>query len=312
MVAATLARLGESETSAPPELFVRGDVVAEKGGFVVTFIVKDVGGAEVGEREMRVQGRTCEAVTEPAALVLATMISVVRPRAETPVEPLRAPPDGGARTQVDTGETRAADALPSPSTARSIPIASTPRSDSQGAPVGRAAAPSRHTLGAAGVASVGVLPTGGFGAALRTSHLARSSFLLGLETSVEVGAWVRAGRGEVGFQLLSASVLAGFQVLRTAKVDLTPVVTFRGGVLRTSPSGFQLVKAEARPMALAGIGALVRVSLAPRLYGEALPQAELPLIRDVFQASEARTTYFLHQPSAVGARVSVGVGYEFP
>ena len=314
MVVATRARLGESDererpTSAP-ELFVRGAVSPEKGGYVVSFVVADAAGAEVGEREVHVQGRSCRAIEEPAALVLATMISVVR--SSTPGESATPPPP-------ETHEGRES-VSPSP------PLATPPASQSVAAPSraepGSTAAspprsssppvPSRRALALAGVGSAGVLPTAGLGAALRTSYMARSRFLLGFESGFEVGAWVRAGRGEVGFQLVSASLLAGYRVLRAGNVELIPLAAVRGGVLRTLPSGFQLVKAEARPMALVGLGALVRVELLPNVYAEALPQAEVVLIRDVFQASEARTTYFLHQPSLVGARLTLGLGYEFP
>jgi len=301
MVAATRARLGERETTAPPELFVRGDVTTQKDGFAITFLVKDAAGAEVGEREMHVQGRSCRALEEPAALVLATMISVVRPRAETPAAPLPPAP-------APASEPGAQDVPPAPVTPTPAPASRAPK---PGAPPARTP-PSRRALGAAGVASVGLLPRAGFGGALRTSYLVRSQLLIGLETSFEVGASVNAGRGEVGFQLLSASILAGVPILQTAKVEIFPVVTVRGGVLRTMPRGFQLVKAEVHPMALAGAGALLRAPLAPQLYAEALPQAEVALIRDVFHASEARTTYFLHQPSLLGARLTVGFGYEFP
>ena len=301
MVAATRARLDERETVATSELFVRGEVAAEKGGFVVTFLLKDAAGAEVGEREVHVQGRSCRAIEEPAALVLSTMISVARP--PTGAAAGDGPPVKGA------GEPRAP-VTPVPVTPAPAP-----------APVVSAQSPPRHAvppppsprvLAAAGVASVGILPRVGLGGALRTSYFARSFLMLGLETSFEVGASVRAGRGEVGFQLLSGSVLAGVQVLRAANIELVPVFTFRGGILRTVPRGFQLVKAEVHPMALVGVGALVRAPLARQLYLEALPQAEVALVRDVFQASEARTTFFLHQPSLLAARLTIGVGYEFP
>ena len=96
------------------------------------------------------------------------------------------------------------------------------------------------------------------------------------------------------------------------KFEVVPLVAVRGGVLRTVPSGFQLVKRQAHPLALAGVGALLRAWLVPGLYAEALPQAEVVLVRDVFEATEGTTTYFLHQPSPIGGRLSVGVGYEFP
>ncbi|MDF2697713.1 MAG: hypothetical protein K0S65_6096, partial [Labilithrix sp.] len=269
-----------------------------------SFLVKDTSGADVGERKVRVRGRVCRAIEEPAALVLATMISVVRPRAETTVAlpPALPPADGpppGPGSQVPTSAVPMGDARPPASSA------------AKAAGLGEPSHP-RITLGAAGVASVGVVPQAGLGVALRTTYAPHARLLFGLETSFERGAHIRTGRGEVGFEVLSASISAGLQVLRPGQFEIVPLVAVRGGVLRTVPSGFQLVKRQAHPLALAGVGALLRAWLAPHFYAEALPQAEVVLIRDVFEATEGRTIYFLHQPSAVGARLSVGVGYEFP
>ena len=304
VVAATRERLGESETTAPPELFVRGRVVVERGGFLVSFLVKDSTGSDVGEREVHVQGESCRAIEEPAALVLATVISVVRPRSEAPLDPGLAPrepappPDTheDAHPQAPAGSPSLAPPDRAPSVVR--PSAPPP--------------PSRRALGVAALGSVGTLPRAGVGAALRASYFHRSFLLVGVETSFEAGASVHAGRGDVGFQLLSASLFAGARALRTSQLELVPLLAVRGGVLRTTPSGFQLVKAETHPMALVGVGVLLRALLAPHLYAEALPQAEVALVRDVFQAGEGKTIYLLHQPSAVAARLAIGIGYEFP
>lgn len=306
MVDATRARLGERETAAAPDLFVHGTVSAERGVFVVSFVVKDAAGADVGERELRVQGRDCRAIEEPAALVLATMISVVRPSTETSPPPSQ---DERPATRGEDGR-QEEHAVPAPSPSSRTTESPPPRPPH--VPREEPPLPTRRALDAVAVASAGVLPSAGFGAGLRSSYFHRSRILLALEMSFEAGASVRAGRGEVAFQLSSAAVLAGFPVLRSAKLELIPVLAFRGGVLRTVPSGFQLVKAAAHPMALAGAGALLRASLAPHVHVELLPQAEVALVRDVFEATEGKRTFVLHQPSALGARLSVGIGYEFP
>jgi hypothetical protein len=339
MIEATRARLGESETTAPPELFVRGTVTPEREAFVVSFLVKDTSGADVGERKVRVQGRACKAIEEPAALVLATMISVVRPHTESSIgQPTpSAPPDGPEVRALDVqGAPPPTSAVPAggaraPAAASSSSVASSSRSRAN------PSLPPHITLGAAGVGSIGIVPKAGFGLALRTTYAPTARLLFGLETTFEAGASVRTGRGEVGFEVLTASISAGIQLLRwgTAEpgtqtgaqtatqpgwtavqtrpaLELVPQLAFRGGVLRTVPSGFQLVKRQAHPLALAGIGALLRAWVAPHFYAEALPQAEIVLVRDVFEATEGRTTYFLHQPSAVGGRLELGLGYEFP
>ncbi|MBX3201983.1 MAG: hypothetical protein KF894_27860 [Labilithrix sp.] len=308
MIAATRARLGASdaEVEEAPDLFVRGTVVAEPGGFLVSFRVEDAAGVDVGERELRVQQRDCRAIEEPAALVLATMISVVRPP-DGAAAPGSSPSPGG---QPDTRGAPGSRAPVTASGSRPPPSRRPPRRPSSAPP---APSPSpRPALDALAVASIGALPGAGLGVGLRTSFAVRERLVLGLETAFEAGASVRAGRGEVGFQLLSASLLAGVRVLPDAALELVPVVALRAGVLRTAPSGFQVVKAEAHPMAFAGLGTLLRASLAPRLHAEVMPQAELVLVRDVFQATEGRTTYRLHQPSYVGARLTIGIGYEFP
>ncbi len=315
VVAATRDRLGESETTAPPELFVRGTVLADKGRFVVSFVVQDATGVDVGEREVHVQGQSCRAIEGPAALVLATMISVVRPRAETSPKPHAVPREPGAapEEQGDAAHPREpilpthigppdrAPAALRPSPAPEPKVAPAPPSP-----------PSRRALGVAAVGSAGILPRAGAGVALRASYLHRSVLFIGIESSFETGASVHAGRGDVGFQLLSGSLLTGARVVRAAAFEIVPVLAARAGVLRTTPSGFQVVNAQAHPMALAGVGALLRASLGAHLHAEALPQAELALVRDVFQAGEGRTTYLLHQPSIVAARLTVGIGYEFP
>lgn len=302
MVAATRTRLGEDETEASPDLFVRGTVSADGEAFVVTFLVKDATGAEVGERELRVKGHECRAIEEPAALVLATMISVVRPSSFEPA-PV-GPPEPSAAVEA----TSTALPTPPPSPLRPPPGPAPAALAADAEPT----LPSLHALGAVGVASIGILPQAGGGVGLRTSYWLRSRFLVALEMSFEAGASVRAGRGVVAFQLLSTTAMAGVTMLRAAKVELVPVLALRGGILRTAPSGFQLVKAAARPMALAGGGVLVRAPLAPRVHFEILPQAEVALVRDVFEATEGRRTFRLHQSSLLGARLTVGISYEFP
>jgi len=76
MLLATRARLGEAhDTSGEPELFVRGIVTVEGGVVVLDLRLKDASGEDRGERRVRFDDRSCEAIEAPAALVLAMIFT---------------------------------------------------------------------------------------------------------------------------------------------------------------------------------------------------------------------------------------------
>jgi hypothetical protein len=313
IVEATRARLGESPSEAPPELFVQGTVRPGPGGFVVTLALEDASGHALGERDVRVEEQSCKAVKKPASLVLAMMIAVARPHVEEQG-------DAGTRPRVE--EQGEAVAQPRPGSSQEqpeTPPASVGAVNPPAPPAPHALAPlpsavphpPRLLIGAGGVASLGVLPTAGVGFALRGMVAPGSTLLVGLEASFEAGGSVRVGGGEVGFQLFSASTRVGLPVLRTTRFELIPTLGARGALLRTSPTGFTVVKDEVRTTMLAGPGVLVRVRLGPHLFAEALPEIEAVLVRDRLRTLDVDKLYHVHRAGPFDARLSLGVGYEF-
>ncbi|OJY24531.1 MAG: hypothetical protein BGO98_16620 [Myxococcales bacterium 68-20] len=175
--------------------------------------------------------------------------------------------------------------------------------------------PARLLVGAAGVASLGILPTAGAGAALRAMYAPRSTVLVGLEASFEAGGSVRIGAigvGDIGFQLFSAGARVGLPVLHSDRFELIPTLGARGGLLHTSPTGFPVVKNETRATMLAGAGVLVRARLGQHLFAEALPEVEAVLVRDRLRIRDGDKLYHVFRASPFEARLSLGLGYEFP
>jgi hypothetical protein len=294
IVEATRARLGARPNEPRPTLFVQGTVTTVHDGFSVVLAMKDSSGRPVGEREVHVNGRRCSAVAEPTALVLAMIIAA-------------RPPD-------DNNDGTPAPVPNEPPT--SEPEPTRPESRNSAASIPRERSPAKEptrrlVLGAAGLASRGALPIGGIGVALRATYSPVPIFLVGLEASFEVGGSVRTGPGEVGFQLVGGSGLAGFQVLNAGRFELSLTLGARVGVIRTSPVGFGVIEADAHTIVLVGPGALFRARLTPALFLEALPQAEAVVVRDRFQIRDAETLYPIHRPSFVTGRFSLGIGYEF-
>ncbi len=309
IVDAARARLTESRRPAgPPDFFVQGTVTAELGGFLITLALKDELGRAGGEREVRVEGTQCKAVKEPAALLLALIIAT-RPRAESgnspaPLPEAPLPEDApAAPSHVESGD------APSPPPTTHPPAAvraepSAPAARSSGVP------PSRVSIAAAGVASLGLLPDAGVGGAIRATYARGSLLFVGLEASFEAGGSVRAGTGEVGFQFFGASALVGLPVLRTSHVEIVLAAQLRAGAIRTEPTGFAILRREVTTAALAGPVVLIRTKLAPNVFAEALPEIDAILIRDHFRIRDG-DKLDVHRPAPIGARLSLGLAYEF-
>jgi len=166
-------------------------------------------------------------------------------------------------------------------------------------------------LGAAAVASRGVLPSTAGGFAVRALYSPRSIMLFGLEASAETSGSVRAGAGDVGFAVFGASAFVGGSALRTSRLELVPMLGARLALIHTAPRGFQAVNEQLRPTVLAGAGVLVRLEIARSLFVEALPQIEGIFVREGFRIRVDDKLYPVHRPSALEGRLSVGVGYEF-
>ncbi len=295
IVAATRARLGARPSEEAPALFVQGNVTPANGGFFVALVIEDVFGHPVGRRQVRVEGPDCSAVADATALVLA-MIIASRPR-ESPV----------ATTTEDP-----APPPPPSSSVSTAPESKGPRAVPVRTPRARPTPPRRVLFGASVIASHGVLPRAGFGLALRTAYSPSPPVFLAIETSFEDGGSLRDGTAEVNFQFAGGSALAGRRVLQAAQMELILTLHARGGVLRASGTGFRATQHDARPIAFVGPGALLRAKLAPSLFVEAFPLAEVVLIRDRFHLRDGEVVVPIHKPAPVAGRLSLGIAYEFP
>jgi len=287
---ATRARLVQSHVDMPAELFVVGTVRKERGGYFVALQVKDAAGKAVGEREVFVEGTSCTAVEEAAALVLTMMIAAI-----PPPEPAPAPEEVEVKAPADA---------PAPATPPKA--SSAPRAHEPSRKIGRP----RLTLGAAAAASFGLLPDAGLGVALRAAYSPNPVVWLGLEATFEAGGSIRAAQREVGFQFLHAAAFAGARVLRIAVVEVIATAALRAGAIRVLPDGFAVVEREARAAVVGGPGALVRTRLAPHVFLEALPELDVVFIRDTFEIRDGAQVP-IHRPNPLAARLSLGFGYEF-
>lgn len=293
IVEATQAKLGEMGSGASvkharvaeaPELFVQGEVKEDGDGFVVTLALRDAVDRPMGERELRVAASRCDAVEEPTSLVLAMMIAVARPRIV---------PRAAFEDLKDS------------------------RSDGRSAaPIAPSLSPapghrSRLSFGLGGVASRGLFPVMGAGAMLRTAYTLASRFVIGVETTAELGGSIRVGGAEVDFSLLSASALAGARIFEREPLDLLLLLGARVGLFRTSTAGLSAPNSETHPTVLVGPGMLVRVRIGPRLFVETTPQLEAILVRDAFELRSGDAQVPIHRPSLVEGRLSLGLSYEF-
>jgi len=294
MLFATRARLGEEQhdPSALPELFVRGTVTVEGGVVVLDFRVNDAIGEDRGERRVRFDDRTCEAIEAPASLVLAMMIGVARARAtqepapEAPVEPAR------------IEEPKA----PEPAPARVRPPRPPPPSEPpQSAPM---------TVGLSGVASHGGLPNVGFGGALRGTATFWGSVVLGLEGSFETTWAVPAANGQATFRRFDGAVLIGTPIVRSRSIEIIPLLQGRGGLLTGDVSGLPSAYDATSVVGAFGAGALGRIQLGQTLRFEVMPDVRVPLSRDEFQVRRTGELIRVHRPAAVEARLSLGFAWE--
>lgn len=293
IVAATLARL-KRPIGEGREFFVYGTVSALEPEFVVALTLKDDRGRELGEREVRVAGRTCADIEEPSSLVLAMMIAVALPHersadaAEPPAEAAEPP----AQLRAPAAPQQPPARVPAHSAALAPPR-------------------TRHVaMSGAAVGAFGSLPGMGYGLALR--GLYSSGALAGaVEAGVLDSGAVPAGSEAMGFRLLELSARAGVVALRSGSVELVPHVALRGGVLRLTPIGFSLVQSTARGVGSVGAGMLARLRVAPHVLVEVLPELQAVLVRDQIQVVDAGKLYHVHRAAPVEGRLSIGLSYEF-
>ncbi len=296
MLLAIHARLGANEPSAAPELFVRGTVTVDGASVVLDLRVNDANGEDRGERRVRFDDRTCEAIEAPAALVLAMMIGVARSRdaSATHAEPPGEPAEPGSL------EPTAPESPPARSHSRRSP-------SSAGEPP-RVRLP--MTVGLSGVASHGALPNVGLGGALRWTTTLWSSVTIGIEGSFETTWAVRAASGEATFRRIDAGVLLGAHVVRSRWLEIIPLLQGRTGLLTGEVSGFPSTYDATSVVGALGAGVLGRIPLGQALRFEVLPDVRVPLGRDEFQVRSAGELIRVFRPEAVEARLALGVAWQ--
>ncbi|MBX3213294.1 MAG: hypothetical protein KF850_14760 [Labilithrix sp.] len=295
MLLATRARLGDEDSSAAPELFVRGTVTVEGGIVVLDLRVNDASGEDRGERRVRFDDRACEAIEAPAALVLAMMIGVARAR------------DASAAHEEPPGAP-AEPALVEPKSQEPAPVRVPPPRRPPSAEPTREGLP--MTAGLSGVASRGGLPNVGFGGALRWTATLWASVMIGVEGSFETTWAVRAANGEATFRRFDAAVLLGAPVVRSPRLEIIPLVHGRGGLLTGEVSGLPVAYDARSVVGAVGAGAIGRVPLGETLRFELFPDVRVPLARDEFQVRTAEELIRVHRPGPVEVRLSIGLAWE--
>lgn len=291
IVDATYARLEESRSERPPELFVEGAVVENGDQFIVTLVLADASGRSVGERVVNVDERACSAVLIPTAVVLAMMISVA------------CPPDA----QADQPPQPASSEATTPSPDQGLPV----RRPRRRRATANSPTPDPISFGAAVVGSTAILPDFGVGLLLHASYFPRSEILLRLEASFEEGNSVEVARGDVGFHLWSVGGRAGLVFARTKRFDLVPTLGGRVGLLQTSASGFKVPLDDASIVATVGPGVVARAKLGSPITLEAFLDGELVLRRDRYQVIEGDKLHHIHEPHLLGVRLGLGLAYDF-
>lgn len=299
MLLATRARLGEEhDQSAAPELFVRGTVTVEGGVVVLDLRVNDASGEDRGERRVRFDDRTCEAIEAPASLVLAMMIGVARSRG---ANVSHEEPRGGPAESAPLEEPKA----PASAGAPERPPRPRPSPAAEPTP---ASAP--MTVGLSGVASHGALPNVGFGGALRWTATFWGSVMLGLEGSFETTWAVPAANGRATFRRFDGAVLIGTPIVRSRSIEIIPLLQGRGGLLTGDVSGLPSAYDATSVVGAFGAGVLGRISLGQTLRFEVMPDVRVPLSRDEFQVRRTGELIRVHRPAAIEARLSLGFAWE--
>lgn len=305
MIAATRAHLGETDTGAPPDLFVRGTVSVEKGPFfVVAFHMTDAEGKSLGERRVPIREATCAGIEAPASLVLAMMITVARPtEVPAPAAPSSSSPPPSSPPPSSPPPSSPPPDRPPPR-ARRLSTSGTVRRR----PLGEGPTLS---LAVSGVTSLGFFPNVGIGGAVRSMAVFASGLVVGIETSFETSRPQRAGTaGEATLSLVDGGLLSGFRLVRSGPFEVIPLIEVRGGVLTASATGFPRVRNLERLLGVVAIGALSRISLSSSFRLEILPDLRVPLKRDELQVRREMDLVHVHQPSVVEARLSIGIGLE--
>ncbi len=294
MLRATRARLAEErDSTAAPELFVRGSVTVEGKTLILDLRLNDANGEDRGERRVRFDDRTCEAIEAPASLVLAMMIGVARAR-----ETQEPAPDSPAEPGRDE-EPSAQPASPAP--VRPAPPPPTAEKTPPDLPM---------TLGLSLVASHGALPNVGFGGALRWTATFRRAVMIGLEGTFETTWAVPAANGEATFRRFDGALLVGAPAVRARSLEIIPLLHLRGGLLTGDVSGLSSAYDATSVVAAFGAGVLGRIPVGRTLRFDVLPDVRVPLSRDEFQVRREGELIRVHRPAAVEARLSLGFAWE--
>ncbi|WP_146647049.1 hypothetical protein [Labilithrix luteola] len=300
IVDATYAQLGEPRSDAAPELLVTGSVAKRGGGFTVTLSMTDAAGAPVGGREVPVDRPRCEDIFESTVLVLAMMIAVARPREATlPARPA---------DQSEVSALPAAVAPPQqPAEAHKPTRPARPKTPETPRP--------RVFVGAAAIASRGLLPSTGVGVGVSASYMPNPLLLLGLDASFEQAVGdVHAGEGDVAFRLFRGGMRVGVSILRTKHIQVFPLIGASLGLIQNTPHGYEAHHYPLRSTFLVGPGALARVRLGSALFLDLSGAVEVVLVRDRFNAlvnGANGALVSVHRPSALAGRVGLGLGFDF-
>lgn len=282
------ARLGREVfvSAAQAELSVEGRIEKRKeGGFRAVITMRDHDGTLLGTRELERPDPSCDAMSEPLALVIAVMIdpdAAMRPK--PPPEPPPAPPP--------------AETAPPPPPADPAPVETAP-------PPKKKRETWRFEGGGHAQAVAGLAPEVAWGAGVN-GILYPPGVPLGFRGMTTLFLPTHAeGRGiAADFDML----MFGGSLCPTlrGRVNLMGCVGGHVGFLRPRPQGTGVVSLPDDLLAIWNASAEVRVSIpvaAPILVG-AGAGAALPLIRPKWQD--------IYESSVVALTADVTVGFFFP
>ena len=289
-------RLGRSVfvSAAQADVSVEGRIERRGKGFRATLVLRDARGEELGTREISRDDPSCEALTEPLALVIAVMIDPdASPGTPPAPEPAPPAPPPAPRVIVQTRTERVYVPVP-------VPVEK----------------PSWHLIAdiaLSGRLGFGLVPEVGPG--LSASGLiiplrylgfeGRAAILLPVSAEVQGGAQISFTHGVLGGGLCPFPVTLGRVLLSGCGLsDL--------GILIARPTGLPRAVNETRITLAGGVGARASILLAAPLTVRLGVDAMVPLLRESFVITgPAGDEIEVFRQSPITVAVDVGLGVSF-
>lgn len=295
-------RLGRTVfvSAAQADVSVEGRIEPKAKGGHAVITLRDAGGALLGTRELARDEKSCDAMREPLALVIAVMIdsdAALGPRpvppAPTPTAP--EPPPAHAPPLPTVIVERERVYVPAPARARS--------------------APWRLEASAAAITSLGLVPGAPIGAYV--GGIIEPPRFIGLEGYAALwpfGSKSTDGGGSVAFQLAYVGGALCLLRLHTETVHLYGCLGMQVGVLRSDGTSLAVpASATFHPVVNeAAEGRLSVKVVGPFVFRTGVALI-VPIVRDHFVNTRSDgTSGELFRMSVVATTLDVGIGVIFP